>query len=136
MSAIILDQTLTAAFTPSKPILIAGEKVVLDFRLVIPGPGPLSVQWYPEFTEGNPFDPTNLEWFREVAEEDIGNGNVRMSLVIRRFTINGADTALPAGTHRIDCEFKRTHKFFRIQMLGLGCVARVIVPFGEIPSAP
>jgi hypothetical protein len=132
---IIFDAPLTANFRPSLAILIPCEQVVLDFKLVINSRTPVQVQWYPEFTSDN---PANLlaEWYRETAEEDISNGDVRMPPSIRRFSTNGGDADLPTGTYLFDTQFKRTHKFCRIQILGLGCMARVLAVFGEIPQAP
>jgi hypothetical protein len=132
---IIFNAPLTASFQPSLPILIPCEKVVLDFKLVIGGRSSVNVQWYPEFTSDNPASPL-AEWYRETAEEDIGNGDVRMPWSIRRFSTQGGDAALPPGTYYLDTQFKRTHKFCRIKILGLGCVATVLAVFGEIPQAP
>ena len=133
--SILFNAPLTAAFQPSLPILIPGEKVVLDFKLVIVSAGLVRVQWYPEFTSDNPGDP-NAEWYRETAEEDLGNGDVRMPSSIRRFSTEGVDADLPSGTYFFDTQFKRSHKFCRIQLLGLGCTAKVLAVFGEIPIAP
>ena len=132
---VIFNGPLSGAFQPSLAILIPGEKVVLDFALVISTQAPLRVQWYPEFTSDNPADP-NAVWYRETAEEDIGNGDVRMPPSIRRFSTQGGDNDLPAGTYHFDTQFRRSHKFCRIQILGLGCTATVLSVFGEIPVAP
>ena len=131
--ALLFNGPLTANFQSSQPLLIEGDRVVLDFVLNIPGPGPVSVQWYPEFTKLNPYDLAT-PWFRETAEEDLGNGDVRMPLSIRRFSTQGADASLPAGVYYLDAEFRRIHMFCRIRILGLGCTAQVFAPFGEIPN--
>jgi hypothetical protein len=132
---IILNSPLGIAFQPSRPILITCERVVLDFRIVIAGPAPVSVLWYPEYTVDNPY-ATATEWFREVAEEDIGNGDVRMPFTIRRFSTEGADAALPAGTHRFAVQLKRIHDIARIQMAGVGAQVLVYSVFGQVPPAP
>jgi hypothetical protein len=124
---------LTANFQPSSSILIKSDTVVLDFDLIVPGPGTAKVEWYPEFTFENPLDASTV-WYRESAEEDIGNGDVRMPFSIRRFSTNGADADLPAGTYHVDVQFKRIHAFCRVQIRGLGCTARIRAPFGEQPS--
>ena len=122
---------LTGAFQPSLPIMIPADRVVLDFDLTIGGQVPVSVQWYPEFAEGDVApSATNARWFREVAEEDIGNGDVRMPIVIRRFTTQGGDAPLPPGSYRFTVQLKRTHMFCRIQILGAGCTAIVTAPLG------
>jgi hypothetical protein len=139
MPALLFNGLLTAAYQPSQPILVPAQKVVLDFLLTIPaGPG-VNVQWYLEFTDG--LDPVsgqavamaNWVWYRETAEEDISNGDVRMPIVVRRFSTNGADAVLPAGTHQLDGQFSRTHAFARIQIRGNGATAQVSAPFGKIP---
>ena len=132
---VIFNAALTASFQPSRPIIIVAEKVVLDFKLVINSRSAVQVQWYPEFTMDNPASPT-AEWYRETAEEDLGNADARMPPSIRRFSTQGADADLPTGTYYFDTQFKRTHGFVRIQILGFGCTAKVTAPFGEIPSAP
>lgn len=132
---VIFQGPLTANFQPSAAVLIESEKVVLDFELVIPGANPVQVQWYPEYAWGSPADPAT-RWFRETAEEDIGNGDVRMPPSIRRFSTYGADGDLPTGIYRLDVELRRTHKFCRIQLLGLDCVATVYSLFGGLPMTP
>lgn len=132
MSLPIFNGPLTNAFQPSLPLLINDSVVVLDTTLVIAG-GPVRVEWYPEFTDDNPFD-VNTRWYRELAEEDVGNGDVRMALTIRRFSTYGADADLPPGTYQLDAQFRRVHDFCRIQIRGLGATARVIAPFGSAPS--
>jgi hypothetical protein len=132
---IIFDAPLTANFQPSLPILIGTEKVVLDFKLIVAVRSVVQIQWYPEFAHDDP-SAVNTEWYREMAEEDLGNGDVRMPPSIRRFSTYGADADLPTGTYYFDTQFKRTHKFFRIQILGANSYARVISQFGDVPVSP
>ena len=131
---VLLNYTpLTANFQPTGSILIKGDVVVLDFDILVPGLGAARVSWYPEFTFENPLDASTL-WYCETAEEDIGNGDVRMPPSIRRFSTNGADADLPTGTYHFDVQFKRIHAFCRVQIRGLGSTVRVRAPFGEQPS--
>jgi len=133
MSCILLPHTpLTANFQASGAALIKNESIVLDFDLSFPGPGTVRVEWYLEFTAGNPFDASTL-WYRETAEEDIGNGDVRMPLALRRFSTQGADADLPAGAYHYNVQLRRIHAFCRVQIRGLGCTVRVSAPFGEQP---
>jgi hypothetical protein len=134
-STLILNAPLTAVPQPSQPLLILATEVVLDFDLFIADRTPVRVLWYPEYTKDNPRDPNTI-WFRELAEEDIGNGDIRMPYTQRRFSTQGADADLPAGHYFFDVQLKRTHAFARIQIWGLGCTAKVWAPFGEIPNAP
>ena len=134
MAVTLFNSMLGANFVPTLPLLIAGEKVVLDFQLIVTA-ATAKIEWYPEFTSDNPFAVTTI-WYRETAEEDIGNGDVRMPISIRRFSNQGADTNLATGTYYLDAQFRRSHNFTRIQIRGTGSVAVVIAPFGEIPSAP
>jgi hypothetical protein len=137
MPALIFNAPLTAAFQASRPILVAGREVVLDFFLTIPGGG-VKVEWYLEFTTGmdsnnQPLAMANWVWSRETSEEDIGNGDVRMNEVVRRFSPSGSDAVLPAGVHALDAQFSRTHALVRIQIRGNGASAQVSTPFGTIP---
>lgn len=138
MSAILLNNALlVAGYTPSQPVLISGRRVVLDFTLVTPGG--IAITWYPEYTDGIDANGVALPlaswlWSREVAEEDTGNGDVRMPLAVRRFTTFGADGLLAAGTYRLNVQLQRTHALYRVQIAGAGVTATVSTPFGKIPS--
>lgn len=130
---IIFNGPLIANFRASQPIVISAEQVVLDFEIVV-GRAPVSVQWYPEYCSEYPYD-TATRWFRETAEEDIGNGDVRMPFTIRRFTVQGADNPLPTGTYRFTVQLKRAHMFCRIQIAGVGATALVYSTLNDIPIA-
>lgn len=129
---VIFDAPLTVNYQPSEPITVSDDTIILDFTIVI-AVGTVRVLWYLEFTSDNPFDP-NAAWFREVSEEDIGNGDVRMPYAIRRFSTYGADTDLGVGTHRLDVQLKRVHDFCRIRIAGAGATAKVIAPVNDKPS--
>jgi hypothetical protein len=137
MSTLIFNGLLTANFQSSQPILVPAKEIVLDFLLTIPNGG-VNVQWYFEFTKGvddndQPLPMLNWVWYRETSEGDIGNGDVRMNEVIRRFSIQGSDAVLTAGVHALDAQFDRVHAFARIQIRGDGATAKVSAPFGTIP---
>jgi hypothetical protein len=143
MAVEILNTLLQVAYQPSRAIMFPSEQVVLDFVITVAdaaAPVPASrILWYPEFTFDNPNAPT-ARWFRELAEEDIGNGDVRMPKTVRRFTeLGGADLA--AGAHLLSAQFKRTHDYYRIQIArdaaaGDLCRAQVFAVFGSIPTSP
>lgn len=136
----LFNGLLTAAFAPSAPLMISDKEVVLDFLLTIPGGGGVKIEWYPEFTtgrdvSGQPLPMSSWVWYRETSEEDIGNGDVRMNEVIRRFSPNGSDAVLPVGVHQLDVQLVRTHAFTRVQIRGNTATAQITSPFGKIPIA-
>jgi hypothetical protein len=80
-------------------------------------------------------------WFREVAEEDIGNGDVRQSKVVRRFAEEGSDAPLAVGSHFLNLQFARKEGFARLQVrVAAGganaCTLMVSAVFGTIPLSP
>jgi hypothetical protein len=114
----ILNATLTDAFQASNPVEMVGHNISLDFSIVVANDGgavPSQVQWYLEFCSTDPNAAVTV-WFRETSEEDIGNGNVRMNKVVRRFAEYGADADLAVGTHRLSAQFERKHNFYRVQI--------------------
>jgi hypothetical protein len=141
----IFNAALTNAFQASDPFTITGEAIVLDMLLSVANiavPGTAArIEWYFEFASDDP-NATTTNWYREVAEEDIGNGDVRMSTVIRRFATNASDAPLPEATYRFDMQFARRHNFCRIQIRVLAggadnCRATVLSVLGSQPlSAP
>lgn len=128
----IFNAALTAAYQASLPVSVSDEMIILDFQIVI-AVGTVRVLWYLEFTSGNPYDPSTV-WYREVSEEDIGNGDVRMPAAIRRFSTPGADADLPAGTYGFDVQLKRVHNFCRVQIQGNGANAKILAPVNDVPS--
>lgn len=143
---ILFNSPLTAAFQASQPGAVRAEHIVLDFTLsiantVTPPGTAASVEWYLEFTETDP-NAAGTVWAREVAEEDIGTGDVRMAVVVRRFATTLAETGLPPGTYKLSTQFKRIHAFYRVQIrTAVGsadtCTAIVNDPFGvQLQSAP
>lgn len=137
MPARIFDnQILTTSFVASKVFILGAEHVTLDFEAVITT-NPTVVEWFMEFTSENPLD-ASTRFFREVAEEDAGNGVVAMPIVIRSLRDNNAaDNLLPVATHLMSMQFIRHHKLVRIQarLLAGGGAARLTVdePFATIP---
>lgn len=129
----IFDALLTAAYQPSAPVVVSDEMIILDFEIIVPVGSTVRVLWYLEFASSNPFD-ANTKWYREVSEEDIGNGDVRMPMAIRRFSTSGADADLPAGTYYLDVQLKRVHDFCRVQIQGNGARAKILAPVNAQPS--
>lgn len=132
----IFNGALTGSFVPSNPFVIQGERITLDFQAVVTV-GTVSIAFYLEFASENPL-AAGTRWFREVAEEDAGDGVVAMPKVIRTFEENGG-AALAIGTHRLSCHFVRAHQFGRIQsrVTGAGAAAlTVFAPFGIVAISP
>lgn len=141
MSVTLLSSTpLTTSFQPSAALLVSGETVVLDFTVVVANTGAAllgRIEWYLEFTSGDPLSSTT-RWFREVAEEDAGDGDVKMPKVIRRFTEQGG-TNLAVGNHYFNVQFVRKHLFVRVQIrqaatFADACTARIDSDFGDLAS--
>ncbi len=142
----LFDGPLTNAFQATPPTEVKGRRIVLDFLLTIantvtPPLTGASIEWYPEFTWTDP-NAAGTQWYRETAEEDIGNGDVRMPASVRRFSVQGADGVLPEGIHARDVQLEREHAFVRLQIrVAPGgadtCRATVWAPFGsQLVSAP
>lgn len=143
---ILFDGPLTNAFQVSQPGAVRAEHIALDFTLDIANTGTppgtaASIEWYLEFTATDP-NAAGATWAREVAEEDVGTGDVRMAVVVRRFAATLAETSLPPGTYKLSTQFKRIHAFYRVQIrTAVGsadtCTAIVNDPFGvQLQSAP
>ncbi len=131
------NQVLTTSFVASKVFILGAEHVTLDFEAVITT-GSTIVEYFIEYTVENPLDAA-VRFFREVAEENAGNGVVAMPIVIRSLKLNGAaNNLLTVGTHRTSHQFIRHHKMVRIQarLLAGGGAARLTVdePFATIPQ--
>jgi hypothetical protein len=127
MSATMFNGPLSSGYRPTKAVLISATEFTVDFELVISG-STATVQYYLEFGEDP--DP-NAKWYREIAEEDAGGGVVLMPVVIRSLAANAGGN-LPVGTHLLDAEFKRRHRFVRLQLSSAGTVAcTVTAPFAD-----
>ena len=124
MSSVVL----AAGNTPSKGLLLVGDTLTLNFKLVCTG-GPSTVTMFLEFSEDN----TN--WFQEVAEEDAGKGVVSMPKVVRTFADNNG-TTIADGTFSVSGQFKRRAQFARVQMAVTAgnCTATVTAPYGQLAS--
>jgi hypothetical protein len=127
MSVTIFNKRLTSSFQPSLALMLSASEVTLDFHLVVAAVAG-TVQWYLEFSA----DPAG-RWSREVAEEDVGLGVVKMPEVIRTFMDNNGAT-LAIGTHDLDVEFRRRQQFVRIQLRDTTGTtdATVVAPFGTL----
>ncbi len=136
---VVFEAPLKNVYLPSKPILLSGEKLTLDWILTVQAPALAKVDWYLEFVSSNPYD-TGAPWTREVSEEDSSGGLVAMPFVVRTFYANGAPlTLLPAGTHRMTTQFERSHNFARVQAKltsGGKTNAKILSIFGSIPIPP
>ena len=135
---LIFDAPLSSTFKPTKSVMLVGDKLTLDFELVVLAPGLAQVEWYLEFTSNNPFNNA-AKWAREVAEEDMPGGIVNMPFVVRTFYVNGSPLVLlPTGTSRISAQFERSHNFGRAQIRLAGggkTTAKIYSVFG-MPHVP
>lgn len=130
----LFNGKLPAAFAPTVWMTVVGDKIPLTFHLVTSG-GPTAVDFYLEFTD----DPTLKVPVasREVDEQDIGNGVVTMSKVIRTFQENNGGT-LQNGTHDLSCQFVRLAPFARLQIRASAgtAIAKIDCSAGQVPVAP
>lgn len=138
MALIYENEILTAADVASKTVMLPGERLTLDFTLVVDAAAaPAQVNWFIEYSRDNPLAVAPLPvYFREVAEEDVGSGVVNMVRVLRTFRLNGG-ALLPEGTHRFTLMFIRHHKIIRLQasLVGAGEVRLTVEePFATIPQ--
>ncbi len=128
---LLKNAPLTGSFRPSKWLAIQNKEFTLDFQLAITG-GAATVEYYLEFTS-NPTN-TSAPVFRELAQEDAGNGEVLMPAVVRTFAVAGGSD-LPIGNYAFDTEYVRRHRAVRVQIrvTGDGAVARATItaPFGS-----
>lgn len=117
MSVVLFNafQLVDDTFSPSQPFLSKGERLIIDFTIVVSG-GATSVRWYPEFLADPEVNPNaaTAAWFREVAENTQSTGVVNMPKSIRVFQENG-NTALANGTHRLTVQLVRGNGLFRLQ---------------------
>lgn len=111
----IFSGALGVTFAPTQPFLLHAEKVTVDFVVDVTI-GPAVVEWYLEYTSGNPND-TNTIWYREVAEEDVGGGVVHMPKVVRNLEDNDDDNhQLTQGIHYMSAQMVRAHNLCRLQV--------------------
>jgi hypothetical protein len=134
VSITIFNRTLTGSFVASQSIVVVNNAVSLNFTLTVTN-GPATIEWYLELGSDEA-TPTNSEWFRELAEEDPGNGAVALPIVVRTFAANGGG-GLADGTYRLDAELVRRAKMARVQIRATaGTVqATVTAPFGLVAQA-
>lgn len=129
----LFNSALSSNFVATKPLMLADGTVALEFLVAVTGGVAAAVQFYMEYTEGDPNDKTT-RWFREVDEQDVGSGVISMSQTIRTFQLNNGGN-LPAGTYGFSPQFKRLAQFTRVQIrAAVGtATASVVAPFGSIP---
>jgi hypothetical protein len=144
MSILIFSGPLTNTFQPTQGFLLAGENIVLDVTALIasvpPAATPGRIEFYFEYTTQDP-NGVGTRWFREVSEEDIGNGDVRQSKVVRRFAEEGSDAPLAVSSHFLNLQFARKEGFARLQVRvapggANACTLAVSAVFGTIPQSP
>ena len=122
---VLFDGPLTPAFEPSKPFLMNGERITLDFFVEN-----ATLEWFLEFTSDDP-NKVSARWAREGAEEYTTAGVTHMPVVVRDFPGPGAFSA----------HFIRAHQFVRIQLRGVEMVpapdaaALVRSPFGLLAQS-
>lgn len=132
----LFEADCQTTYHESKAFLINADAVTLDWNIVVTA-GPSLVEWYMEFTSDNPLS-SSATWYREVAEEDGGNGVTLMPEVTRKFTSNGVSTGLTAGTHNLSTQLIRKHRYVHLKIrcnTGRATVT-VVAPFGLVASAP
>lgn len=131
----LFNGALTASFVAGPPMLLSDGALSIDFELTTSS-GPTTVLWYPEFARDNPLVAAT-KWYRELAEEDVGNGVVNMPKAIRDFQENGG-AGLADGTHYVSAQLIRRHLFVRLQMRVSTGVASVVAtaPFGLPAQTP
>lgn len=112
---VLFDGIVTSGFVPSKSFAITARRVTLRWEITVSG-APASLSWYLEFGG----DPTGA-WFAETAEEDQGNGAVKMPAVVRQMTPEGGGN-LPVGTTRLSTQFVREEQLARVQFSSSGSV--------------
>lgn len=134
MPFLLFRGVVPVTFAPTVWMTVVGDQIPLAFHLVTSG-GPTSFQFYPEFTD----DPTATPVLasREVDEQDVGNGVVTMSKVIRTFQENNGGN-LQNGTHDLSTQFVRLAPFMRLQIqVNAGsAVALITSSVGQVPIAP
>lgn len=127
------DVTLTGGFTASRPLMIEGERVTLQWLIEMGVDPGTELEWYLEFTDSDPNGNTT-NWFREVDEQDVGDGTVTMAAVVRTFNDTGGG-GLPALLAKYSCQFVRQAQFVRIQARVVGgggdVAVTVTAPFGQ-----
>lgn len=124
------------AFAPTAWMLVTDARIPLAFNLVTTG-GPTAFNFYPEFTDDPTAAAAALLASREVDEQDVGNGVVTMSKVIRTFQENNG-ALLQNGTHNLSTQFVRMAPFMRLQIQTSAgsAVALITSSFGSAPIAP
>lgn len=116
---------LPATFTPTAWLAITAREFTIDFDLTCSS-GPSTVEYYLEFANA-PTGPA----YREVAQEDAGEGVVLMPEVVRTFS-NSGSAVLADGHYFFDTEYVRRHRLVRVQIrAAAGTVqAQITAPFG------
>lgn len=125
---------LPVTFGPTAWFLLTGAKIPLEFQFTTSA-GPTRIDYYLEFTD-DPTLPSPIT-FREVDEQDVGNGVVTMSKVIRTFQENNGGF-LQNGVHNLSCQLLRLAPIARLQIQASAGTATAIITAssGELIVAP
>ncbi len=132
MSSIVLRKStrLTTSFVPTKGFAIVACRVSFRFKFTVAAGTPAVIEYYMEFGEDP--NPAGV-WYREMAEEDAGNGVVAQPTVVRTLQdVNGATFA--AGTYSLSAQFRREEQLARMQIKASAGVVtmEVSAPFGQL----
>lgn len=121
---VLFNGKVPSSYTPSKATFVSGRRVVLRFLITVIG-SPTPVTCYLEFA-GNP----KQQFFRETAEEDQGNGAVKMPAVVRTLAAAGGGS-LPVGVTALNMQFLRDEQFVRVQLACAGnATVKLTTPYG------
>lgn len=136
MPFLLFKGTVPATFTPTVWMLVTADQIPLAFHLVTTG-GPTSFQFFPEFTDDPTVPAASVLASREVDEQDVGNGVVTMSKVIRTFQENNGGL-LQNATHDLSTQFVRLAPFVRLQIQANAGFATALITssVGTKPIAP
>ena len=136
MSLTIFKGSLTSGFQASDPVTLKSQALTLLWDISATDADVTDVDFYLEYTDENPLD-ANTIWYPEVDEQDTGDGEVTMSLVLRTFQLNGG-ASLPLGSYRASTLFTRKAQFARVQVRVSDGAANLTLkdPFSDNPQSP
>ena len=120
----IFNATVNVGFQVTDPVMLVGESFSFDFLITVTTAA--KIEYFLEFTGADPNDAAT-QWYREVAEEDVGSGVVNMPVVVRDFQENATGAVLPVGVHALSNQFTRRHLFARAQIQAASGAATVQV---------
>lgn len=121
---VLFNGVVPSSFAPTKYTAIVARRIVVRLTITV-RTSPTTLRCYLEY------GGDGTHWFRELAEEDGGDGAVKMPAVVR--TITGPDgDDLPVGTTTVDLQFLRDEQLFRLQLACAGSASvKVTTPYGD-----